>query len=88
MKDKIDSVDGVRGLACLMVILSHLSLIFFPYVFSGRVSEMRSDIEYYIYHSPLTFFYSGTSAVFIFFTLSGFILTYACFSKRTQPLTH
>ncbi|EGK4157253.1 TPA: acyltransferase [Escherichia coli] len=78
MKDKIESVDGVRGLACLMVILSHLSLIFFPYVFSGRVSEMRSDIEYYIYHSPITFFYSGTSAVFIFFSLSGFILTYAC----------
>ncbi|MEG7485901.1 acyltransferase [Enterobacter hormaechei] len=78
MKDKIESVDGVRGLACLMVIFSHLSLIFFPYVFIGKMTEMHSEMEYYIYHSPITFFYSGTSAVFIFFSLSGFILTYAC----------
>ncbi|ELL3272841.1 acyltransferase [Escherichia coli] len=78
MKDKIESVDGIRGLACLMVIFSHLSLIFFPYVFSGKMTEMHSEMEYYIYHSPITFFYSGTSAVFIFFSLSGFILTYAC----------
>lgn len=78
MKEKIDSVDGVRGVACLMVLLSHLSLIFFPYVYTGRISEQHSQVEYYIYHSPFAFFYSGTAAVFIFFVLSGYILSFAC----------
>lgn len=27
--NKISSVEGIRGLACLMVLISHLTLIFF-----------------------------------------------------------
>ena len=74
---KLLAVESIRGLACFMVLLSHLSLMFFPYLhaFSGKASPITNPIQSFIHDSPLGFFYSGTSAVFIFFVLSGYILT-------------
>ncbi|HDR2758951.1 TPA: acyltransferase [Enterobacter mori] len=82
---KLDSVEGVRGIACFMVLLSHLSLIFFPFLHGENASQIKTIIEPSIYSLPLGFVYSGTAAVYIFFCLSGFILTYAC-SNKGSPL--
>lgn len=79
MKEKIKCVDGLRGLACFMVLLSHLSLIYFPYLHGGKPGDIKSSIEPAITSLPLGFFYSGTAAVYIFFCLSGYILSYCCF---------
>ena len=81
----IKSVDGTRGLACLMVLLSHQSLMFYPYLHSGKESDLIGWFDYMIYHLPFSFLFSGTGAVYIFFVLSGFILTYACM-KNGDPL--
>ncbi len=74
---KVKSVEGIRGIACFMVVLSHLSLTFFPYLhaFTGEAG-VDNPIQGWIYNSPFGFIYSGTSAVYIFFVLSGYILTY------------
>lgn len=85
MTTKIKSVEGVRGIACLMVLMSHLSLIYFPFLHSGKVGDLKSSIEPLITSLPLGFVYSGTAAVYIFFCLSGFILSYCCF-KEHEPL--
>lgn len=71
------AVESIRGFACFMVVLSHLSLIFFPYLhsFGGKTAPAINPFQSFIHESPLGFFYSGTSAVFIFFVLSGYILT-------------
>ena len=68
-----------------MVLLSHLSLIFFPFLHGENPSQIKTIIEPSIYSLPLGFVYSGTAAVYIFFCLSGFILTYAC-SNKGSPL--
>ncbi|WP_163907558.1 acyltransferase family protein, partial [Proteus mirabilis] len=79
--NKLLAVEGVRGLACLMVLLSHLTSIFFPYLHSQKPELIKSSFDETLFNYPLGFLYSGTSAVYIFFCLSGFILTYACVNK-------
>ncbi|RYZ99820.1 MAG: acyltransferase, partial [Moraxellaceae bacterium] len=41
-------------------------------------------LELAIHHSPFGFFYSGTAAVYIFFVLSGYVLTYSIVNSQ-QP---
>ncbi|KLW90874.1 hypothetical protein SP99_01076 [Enterobacter sp. BIDMC92] len=78
---KNTSVEGIRGLACLLVIASHLSLILLPYLHGENPALIKGSFDALIYSYPVGFLYSGTSAVYIFFALSGFILTYACLTK-------
>ena len=81
-KSKLLAVEGLRGVACLMVVLSHICLTFYPYLVSsgGRYSRgyegtIGRIFEGFIFDSPLTFVFSGQYAVFVFFVLSGYILT-------------
>ncbi|TVO59091.1 acyltransferase family protein [Denitromonas halophila] len=84
-KKKLNSVEGVRGLACFMVLMSHLSLMFFPFVHNfGEGSGANFPVQQFIHHAPLGFLYSGTAAVFIFFVLSGFILSKITLATRHQ----
>lgn len=87
MNSKIKAVEGVRGVACFMVFLSHLSLTFFPslHAFTENHTSDR-PIQDFIHNSPFTFFYSGKSAVYIFFVLSGYILTYVASKNNTYKL--
>lgn len=85
---KLNSAESIRGLACLAVVFSHLSLSFFPYLHHFDVNEKTtSSIQYFIHHSPFAFWYSGTAAVFLFFVLSGFVLSYAILKKPEQAKT-
>jgi len=80
--EKLFAVEGLRGIACLVVVLAHLCFSFYPYIqsASGRITTKLGEenghiIESWLFNSPFTFFISGTSAVFVFFVLSGYILT-------------
>lgn len=82
---KINSAESIRGLACLAVVFSHLSLSFFPYLHHfDTEATTDSSLQYFIHHSPFAFWYSGTAAVFLFFVLSGFVLSYAILRKPEQ----
>lgn len=81
LRSKILAVEGVRGIACLMVFLSHLSSTFFPSMHTGNPNGVKSNLELLLHHSPFAFIYSGAAAVGIFFVLSGFILGYALSEK-------
>lgn len=84
--NKIGSVEGIRGIACLMVFLSHLSLTFAPAMHSGNAAQAKSSIEMMIHNSPFAFFYSGVAAVAIFFVLSGYILSHVILTSKNPPL--
>lgn len=87
MHHKVAAAEGIRGIACFMVIFSHLSLSFFPYLHSfGSYRAPPYALELAIHHSPFGFFYSGTAAVYIFFVLSGYVLTYSIVNSQ-QPRT-
>ncbi|PPC64362.1 hypothetical protein C1Y41_06945 [Pantoea sp. ICBG 1758] len=80
-KSKIEAIEGIRGIACLMVFLSHLSSTFAPSMHTGSIGGVKTSIDLLLHNSPFAFIYSGAAAVGIFFVLSGFILSYAISKK-------
>lgn len=83
--NKLNAVESIRGLACLAVVFSHLSLSFYPYLHHFEDHDQpQNALIYFIHHSPFAFWYSGTAAVYVFFVLSGFILSYVICNSR-QP---
>ncbi len=85
MSAKINSAESIRGLACLAVVFSHIAMSFFPYLHHFDIAEV-TDLAWVhaVHHSPFAFFYSGDAAVFVFFVLSGFVLSYAILNKPEQ----
>ena len=81
---KINSAESIRGLACMAVVFSHLIFTFYPLLHSANPANIHkmSTLESLVYNSPFGFLYSGSAAVFIFFVLSGYVLSYAILSKK------
>lgn len=79
---KINAAESIRGLACLAVVLSHLSLTFFPQMHNFDESAVPHYAFFaQLHNSPFAFFYSGTGAVFVFFVLSGYVLSLSSLNK-------
>ncbi|CAA0257823.1 acyltransferase [Acinetobacter baumannii] len=74
--EKLHSAESIRGLACIAVVFSHLFGTFYPQLHSFYESKLpKFAFAESVYNSPFAFLYSGTGAVFIFFVLSGYVLT-------------
>lgn len=68
--------DSLRGVACFIVVLSHIALSYFTYLhnLSLEIIPEGNEVQSFLYNSPLGFFYSGTFSVFVFFILSGIVI--------------
>lgn len=82
--DKIKYLDGLRGLAAFVVVLSHFAVVFFPALYTANVFETRfvSQLDLIVAGTPLNVLYNGNFAVCIFFILSGYVLTYKFFRDK------
>jgi peptidoglycan/LPS O-acetylase OafA/YrhL len=69
---RLSYLDGLRGIACLQVVILHILSSYFP-TFAEDLD--RGSIGSHIHHSPLLILYNGWAAVFVFFILSGYVLT-------------
>lgn len=67
-------LDGVRGLASLMVAASHYVLSFQPAMMNGDQSAGHFPGDYLVARTGWVFFFNPDFAVAIFFVLSGFVL--------------
>lgn len=70
------SLDGLRGVAALAVLFSH-AMITSP-VFADAITGVATEpggLAWLATYSPLHILWGGTEAVFVFFVLSGFVLT-------------
>ena len=75
-------LEGLRGLAALMVVASHYVHAFYPSLATGNMGFQHMTYEDNIYGTPLTLAFAGTFAVAIFFVLSGFVLTIGFFQTK------
>lgn len=83
--NKLHSAESLRGLACLAVVFSHLLGVFYPQLHNFAPSTLpKFEWIEWIHNSPFAFFYSGTGAVFVFFVLSGYVLTLSTFRAKNQ----
>lgn len=78
MSKKLAPLEGQRGIAAFIVVIHHFILGFHPSI-SGILPNTRTD--YSIVGSPLFAAINGTGAVFYFFTLSGFVLSWGYFNS-------
>lgn len=82
---KLNAAESIRGLACMAVVFSHLSLIFFPDLHAfGGVEPLQPSWMSWVHQSPFGFWFSGTAAVYVFFTLSGYVLSFAIYKHEQQ----
>lgn len=86
---KLVYLDSIRGLASLAVVLSHLALMYFPFLhnFSNAPIAGEYPVQRWIHNSPFGFFYSGTAAVYIFFVMSGIVLSLSS-ANNSYPLAN
>lgn len=82
---KLDYLNGLRGLAALVVVIHHFAYVFLVYATKG-VGQAQFGFEKIIYTSPLQLLVAGNFAVCIFFILSGFVLSYAFFQTGRTGL--
>jgi peptidoglycan/LPS O-acetylase OafA/YrhL len=70
---RIAYLESIRGVAALQVLLLHFLAAFAPDLVYSLPAG--AAIAGYVHLSPLYFLYDGYSAVYIFFALSGYVLT-------------
>jgi len=81
-KKRFEELEGLRGVAAVIVAIYHFCLTFYLFAFfgpsaDGIVQHVRYEDNFY--GSPFAVFLSGTFAVAIFFVLSGFVLSIGFF---------
>lgn len=75
-KKRIDWVDGLKGIACILIFCHHFALIFFPATFYGKwVSTRFYGIDTRLAQSPLGVVLNGNFLLAVFCMLSAFILS-------------
>ncbi len=88
-ENRIAYIDGIRGMAALIVVFHHYLLSFYPrlfpanpdFVYSGGILQNTAIL------SPLNILYNSSFAIGLFFVISGYALSYKYFvSKNVEYL--
>lgn len=77
-------LDGLRGIAALVVVISHLAGAFYPAILFDENKQIHTQFDHIISNTPLSLFFSGRLSVNIFFILSGFVLSHQHFISYSQ----
>lgn len=85
---KIRYLDGLRGIAALVVVVHHFILAFYPALFFGSSAQnhLQGGVEDWMSRSVFNVLYNGNFAVCLFFVLSGFVLSYKFFLEKKQEV--
>jgi peptidoglycan/LPS O-acetylase OafA/YrhL len=79
---KFRNLDGVRGLAALVVVFGHFANAFFPMI-TGASPSPHSHYDTWFAGTPLFLPFAANFSVCIFFVLSGFVLSAGFFRNKS-----
>lgn len=74
LHSKIPYLDGLRGLAALIVVIHHFVIAYFWGIYSAEPKFYHYTFEKYIALTPLNLLIAGDFSVHIFFVLSAIVL--------------
>lgn len=80
MTQRLDHLDGLRGVAAVAVVIFHLMSALTPWL----VPEQQPGAHWLAY-TPFAVLWNGTFAVSVFFILSGFVVTNATL-RKSDPI--
>ncbi|MFX3636249.1 MAG: acyltransferase family protein [Candidatus Pristimantibacillus sp.] len=72
--NRIDSLDSLRGIAAMVVVIFHC-LLSFVILYEANYNRFANDLMKYFTITPLHTIWAGREAVLLFFVLSGFVLS-------------
>ncbi|MBJ9828675.1 acyltransferase [Citrobacter freundii] len=75
IKINLGYLDGLRGILCMLVLIEHCINIYKPDIRFTDLDGVAGLIRRVINFTPLNVIYNGDMAVYIFFVLSGFVLS-------------
>lgn len=85
---KILYLEGIRGIAALIVVVAHFLQYFYFRLFNDDNSTMHNSYETWFSETPLNIFYNGNFAVTIFFVLSGYVLSLKFFKEKNLNIIY
>ncbi|MDY7989747.1 acyltransferase [Paenibacillus polymyxa] len=79
--NKVKYLEGLRGVASLLVVFNHFIVAFYPaaYFMNKEQIHTKNGIEMLIGQTPFNILFTGNLSVCIFFVLSGYVLSYYYF---------
>lgn len=87
MTEKINYLDGLRGVAAINVMIMHFFIILVPaMIYSDRMPSHMGNLEQIFSSTPLGLIGAGNFSVCIFFVLSGYVLTQKYFKNRDKKI--
>lgn len=69
---RVECLEGVRGIASIMVLLNHLCVMFYPAYYWNIEMNHCYGLDYYLGHTPFAFILNGNSGVILFLIITGF----------------
>jgi peptidoglycan/LPS O-acetylase OafA/YrhL len=84
--NKLIYLEGVRGLAALFVVFSHFFQVYYSGLFEKNENLYHNDYEYFLSGLPTNILYNGNFAVYIFFILSGYVLSLKYFKTQDREV--
>lgn len=85
LPERLASLDGLRGIAALVVLVHHEAMTvptLAASYYESAAQPVRGSVAWWLSFTPLHLAWAGTEAVFLFFVLSGIVLVLPALRTR------